>query len=179
MPDAYGSDDEAAGHDWVDHQQRHHILLGSECGFDNAAYGSTAADAARNLGDDEAREVQLGVTFAEAHEQPRNLFGRGDSEVAHDTAMKNFWIIEIDQVAGNVFRGRLEQSSNLGTSIMRVEGQRDGHYVVIRTTEMIRGEYRSLEFSGYILGRRIVVSVDGLNTAKKRATGYISLWKQQ
>jgi hypothetical protein len=87
--------------------------------------------------------------------------------------------LQIDQVAGNVFRGRLEQSSNLATSIMRVEGQRDGHYVVIRTTEMIRGEYRSLEFSGYILGRRIVVSVDGLNTAKKRATGYISLWKQQ
>ena len=86
--------------------------------------------------------------------------------------------MHVGQVAGNVFRGRLEQTSNHGTDIMKVEGQRDGNHVVIRTTEMIRGDYRSLEFTGYFLGRRIVASVDGVNTAKKRATGWISLWKQ-
>jgi hypothetical protein len=86
--------------------------------------------------------------------------------------------MHIGQVAGNVFRGRLEQTSNAATDIMKVEGQRDGNHVVIRTTEMIRGDYRSLEFTGYFLGRRIVASVDGVNTAKKRATGWISLWKQ-
>jgi hypothetical protein len=86
--------------------------------------------------------------------------------------------MHVGQVAGNVFRGRLEQTSNYGTDIMKVEGQRDGNHVVIRTTEMIRGDYRSLEFAGYFLGRRIVASVDGVNTAKKRATGWISLWKQ-
>jgi hypothetical protein len=51
-------------------------------------------------------------------------------------------------VAGNVFRGRMEQTSNAATDIMRVEGERDGNHVVIRTTEMIRGDYRQLEFTG-------------------------------
>ncbi len=87
--------------------------------------------------------------------------------------------MHVGQVAGNVFRGRLEQTSNSATDIMKVEGQREGNHVVIRTTEMIRGAYRSLEFAGYILGRRIVASVDGVNTAKKPVSGWISLWKQQ
>jgi hypothetical protein len=86
--------------------------------------------------------------------------------------------MHVGQVAGNVFRGRLEQTSNAATDIMRVEGQRNGNRVVIRTTEMIRGDYRSLEFAGYFLGRRIVASVGGVGVNNKPASGWISLWKQ-
>jgi hypothetical protein len=86
--------------------------------------------------------------------------------------------MHVGQVAGNVFRGRMEQTNNYTTDIMRVEGERDGNHVVIRTTEMIRGDYRQLEFTGYFLGRRIVASVDGTTTSKTRASGWISLWKQ-
>jgi hypothetical protein len=86
--------------------------------------------------------------------------------------------MHVGQVAGNAFRGRMEQTSNYATEIMKVEGERDGNHVVIHTTEMIRGDYRSLEFTGYVLGKRIVASVDGVATNKKRASGWISLWKQ-
>jgi hypothetical protein len=86
--------------------------------------------------------------------------------------------MHVGQVAGNVFRGRLEQTSNAATDIMKVEGKRDGNHVVIRTTEMIRGDYRSLEFTGYFLGRRIVASVAGVGVNNKPASGWISLWKQ-
>jgi hypothetical protein len=86
--------------------------------------------------------------------------------------------MHMGQVAGNVFRGRLEQTSNAATDIMKVEGERDGNHVVIRTTEMIRGDYRSLQFTGYFLGRRIVASVSGVATNKQPASGWISLWQQ-
>jgi len=86
--------------------------------------------------------------------------------------------MHMGQVAGNVFRGRLEQTSNSATDIMKIEGQRDGNHVVIRTTEMIRGDYRSLQFTGYVLGKRIVAGVGGFGVNSKPASGWISLWKQ-
>jgi hypothetical protein len=86
--------------------------------------------------------------------------------------------MHVGQVAGNVFRGRLEQTTNAATDIMKVEGERDGNHLVIRTTEMIRGDYRELEFTGYFLGRRIVANVGGYGINKQPASGWISLWKQ-
>jgi hypothetical protein len=101
---------------------------------------------------------------------------RGKRQGAEGNSVQLY--MHVGQVAGNVFRGRLEQTSNSAIDIMKIEGQRDGNHVVIRTTEMIRGDYRSLEFTGYVLGKRIVASVDGVATNKKRASGWISLWKQ-
>jgi hypothetical protein len=86
--------------------------------------------------------------------------------------------MHVGQVAGNAFRGRMEQTTNYATDIMKVEGERDGNHVAIHTTEMIRGDYRSLEFTGYIVGKRIVANVGGIAANKKPASGWISLWKQ-
>jgi hypothetical protein len=85
--------------------------------------------------------------------------------------------MHVGQVAGNAFRGRMEQTGNYATDIMKVEGERDGNHVMIHTTEMIRGDYRLLEFTGYIVGKRIVANVSGMVANKKPASGWISLWR--
>jgi hypothetical protein len=50
--------------------------------------------------------------------------------------------------------------------------------MIIRTTEMIRDDYRALEFTGYVLGRRIGANFSGTGANNKPASGWISLWHQ-
>lgn len=86
--------------------------------------------------------------------------------------------LRVNQAEGNVFTGELHQKyPGHSVDIMRVEGKREGHLIVMRTNGMIRGKHRELEFRGYAIGNRIVTSVQGTTAHGTAAEGWVSLTK--
>lgn len=84
--------------------------------------------------------------------------------------------LTLDELTGDDFRGKLEQTGNFGRSdLMNVAGKLQGFRIWFETTGMIRGQYRKLIFNGCLLSDRIVADLSGTSVSSKSLSGSVSL----
>jgi hypothetical protein len=86
-------------------------------------------------------------------------------------------VLTVTNRTGASFVGRLRQTMGGPGAMMDIDGQLDGNRIAFRSTQMIRGGNRQLAFDGYLLSDRIIARVDGVAVDGNRATGWMSLWR--
>jgi hypothetical protein len=75
----------------------------------------------------------------------------------------DLWVGPCD---GDTFRGTIRFDE--GNARMKVTGVLDGWRIDFETTEMIRGQARSLHFGGYIVNGQMLLTVSGISTTGTR-----------
>src|SRR5580658_1577099 len=84
------------------HRGRNDILLRFQERLDHPMHGRAACRASWNLWNHIARKLQLRMAAAELDHRLRYLLGRGDSNVGDEAAVQRSWIVEVDDVLGEI-----------------------------------------------------------------------------
>jgi hypothetical protein len=93
------------------------------------------------------------------------------------------WRLEIDEVKGNGFRGKLDQRSGGSHTRFAVEGKLDGNRLRLATTQVLvgknnKGGTRGIGAEGYILSDRIVANVGAIDLKGRATSSWVSLWSE-
>ena len=87
--------------------------------------------------------------------------------------------LHINKFEKNSFNGAIWQDvhSIPGKTGWEYHGKLEGNQMVLVSTKMLHGAQRRIEFRGYVIGDRIVMTVTSIN-GKRQNGDFISLWKK-
>src|SRR6185437_11937162 len=129
----------------IEDGERDQIFLALDERFGDAIHGMAARNAARNLRDDERRDVHLGMLAVILHQRASYLLWRGEADVGDEVAVDHVGEVNADDVAGKV-RAVMKEKIE-ARDIVPVIHDRDEARV------LLRGRGKGEAVDGAVVGR--------------------------
>lgn len=147
----------------------------------NNKYLAATKEARRTKDDDKHTQLVKAKAAFDEKAAGREQFGSDTrwSGTRHNGKRNVDVNLNIGKVTGNSFTGTYVQNpGSANRFVMEFEGLLNGNVIEVITTSVKKEDTRVLKFTGYVIGDRIILDVDGIAAGGGPASGLIDLRKR-